>query len=418
MRQDDRSRARLGLVAVALTAGLLAAPHPVRGAEPLFTIDVNSGFAVGTDHDLPRLVKDLVKQEGAFSSLGLLPAYSGSLDYLGIADAVLVDATLFGLQVQLQIPSTGATETFTGATLDEVEDQVENWLKEGATDEWADFLRKANAASPLAFLSGNPRSSVALMAGGPYRRFGLDDSRSRFGYEAEVKRWGGFELRLDAGAGTVDTGGFDDLWTVDPSLTLAGDFGRTLGLSFSMLTQYRNYDGAKSFDVGFELGLPVTLWRPETAQPCYWQLTPFVQAAGGASLDLAAGGLFLGGGVVSALGWNSGPFEVLMANEIVYYGGVPINDISGYDFDTKLSQLVFKNGLQGTWFAWRGVYLDAGVSFTNFAVDDAKIDFYTTPTVGVGVQLGRWLDVRVGYEGDLANDYRAHSVRLKFDLLL
>jgi hypothetical protein len=418
MRVEQRSRALGGLVAIALTGGLLAAPQAARGAEPLFTIDVNSGFAVGNDHDLPRLIDDLIAQEGAFSSLGVLPAYSGSLKYLGIADAVLIDATLFGLQVELQVPSTGTTEIFTGATLDEVEDQIDAWLKEGATDEWMDFLRKANAKSPLAFLSGNPRSSVALMAGGPYRRFGVDDSRSRFGYAAEVTRWGGFELRVDAGAGSVDTGGFGDLWTVDPSLTLAGDFGKTLGLSFSVLTQYRNYDGAKSFDVGFELGLPVTLWRPDTAQPCYWQLTPFFQAAGGASLDLAAGGLFLGGGVVSALGWNSGPFEVLMANEIAYYGGIPIEDISGYDFRTKLSQLVFKNGLQGTWFAWRGVYLDAGLTFTNFVVDDAAIDFYTTPTVGVGVQLGRWLDVRVGYEGDLADDYRAHSVRLKFDLLL
>jgi len=291
-------------------------------------------------------------------------------------------------------------------------------LKQGASDEWVAFLQQANAMSPLAFLSGNPRSSVALMAGGPYRRFGLDDSRSRFGYEAEVQRWGNFELRLDVGAGTIDAGGFGDLWSIDPTLTLAGDFGKTVGLSFSILTQYRNYDGAKSYDIGLELGLPVTVWRPDTAQPCYWQLTPFVQAAGGASIELAAGGLFLGGGLVSALAWNSGPFELLMANEISYYGGIPIDDIGGYDFDTQLSQLVFKNGLQGTWFPWSSVYFDVGLTFTNFVLDDANVAFYTSPTVGAGVQLGRRVDLRLGYEGDFGDNYRGHSVRLKIDIFL
>jgi hypothetical protein len=416
VRQGDLATAIRGLLAAGLALALLAAPGAARGGEPLFVIDVNDGFAVGGDHDLPRVLGDLINQEGAFSGLGLLLSYTGDLDYLGIESAVLVDATLFGLQVTLTIPSTGTQETFTGATLEEVEDQVEEWLKEDATDEWAAFLRQANAMSPLAFLSGNPRSSVALMAGGPYRRFGLDDSRSRFGYEAEVQRWGNFELRLDVGAGTVDVGGFGDLWAIDPTLTLAGDFGKTVGLSFSILGQYRNYDSAKSYDVGFELGLPVTVWRPEAAQPCYWQLTPFVQAAGGASIELAAGGLFIGGGLVSALGWNSGPFEVLMANEITYYNGLPIDDIGGYDFDTKLSQLVFKNGVQGTWFPWSAVYFDAGVTFTNFVLDDARVDFYTTPTVGAGVKLGRWADLRLGYEGDFGDDYRGHSARLKIDI--
>jgi hypothetical protein len=313
--QGDLATAIRGLRAAGLALALLAASTAARGGEPLFDIDIDGGAFVGTDHDLPRLLKDLIKQEGAFAGLGAQPMYMGDLDYLGIEDAVLFDATLFGLEVTLTIPSTGTDETFTGATLQEVEDALEDWLKEGATDEWAAFLKQANAMSSLSFLSGNPRSSVALMAGGPYRRFGLDDSRSRFGYEAEVKRWGSFELRLDVGGGTVDAGGFDDLWSIDPTLTLAGDFGKTLGLSFSILTQYRNWGGAKSYDIGFELGLPVTIWRPETAQPRYWQLTPFVQAAGGASIDLAAGGLFLGGGLVSALGCNWGPFELLMAND-------------------------------------------------------------------------------------------------------
>ena len=206
MRGGDLATALRGLRAAGLALALLAAPGAARGGEPLFVIDIENGLAIGTDHDLPRLLGDLINQEGAFSGLGLLIDYTGDLDYLGIEGAVLVDASLSGLHVTITIPSTGAQETFTGANFEEVENAVEDWLKQGAADEWAAFLRQANAMSPLGFLSGNPRSSVALMAGGPYRRFGLDDSRSRFGYEAEVQRWSNFELRFDVGAGTIDAG--------------------------------------------------------------------------------------------------------------------------------------------------------------------------------------------------------------------
>jgi len=60
-------------------------------------------------------------------------------------------------------------------------------------------------------------------------------------------------------------------------LTLAGDFGRRFGLSFSILGQYRSYAGAKQADVGVELALPITLRRPDVG-PLFWQVTPFVQA--------------------------------------------------------------------------------------------------------------------------------------------
>jgi hypothetical protein len=51
-------------------------------------------------------------------------------------------------------------------------------------------------------------------------------------------------------------------------------------------------------------------------------------------------------------------------------------------------------------------------------LDDAHVDFYTTPTVGAGIQLGRWIDLRLGYEGDFGDNYRGHSVRLKIDIFL
>jgi hypothetical protein len=181
--------------------------------------------------------------------------------------------------------------------------------------------------------------------------------------------------------------------------------------------QYRDYNGAKMADLGLELAVPITLKRPDRG-PTFWQITPFLQAAAGASKAAVAGGLFMGGGLVNALGYNRGPFEILMANEMAYYGGIPIDNLGGYDFETALSQLYFKNGLEGTWWIGAGFYADAGVHFTNFARDAAAVSWFVTPTVGVGWQAGRWMDLRLAYEADLDNkDYKAHSAQLKFDFL-
>jgi hypothetical protein len=126
----------------------------------------------------------------------------------------------------------------------------------------------------------------------------------------------------------------------------------------------------------------------------------------------------MGGGLVNALGYHQGRYEILMANEIAYYNGIPIDSLAGYDFATEISQLYFKNGLEGTFWMGAGFYADGGVHFTNFAVDDAAVSWFVTPTVGVGWQAGRWMDLRLAYEADLDNDdYKSHNLQLKADFL-
>jgi hypothetical protein len=43
------------------------------------------------------------------------------------------------------------------------------------------------------------------------------------------------------------------------------------------------------------------------------------------------------------------------------------------------------------------------------------VDFYATPFVGIGLALGSWANLRLGYEADLGSGYTAHSGRLKLD---
>jgi hypothetical protein len=395
-------------------------------------IDVIDDDASASDgsHDLISLVEDVVELEGAFSSLKnattINNGYVGTIDYLGWEDAIRieVDGVALGapgarkVTARIIVPETGLVQEFAAATPKALVDDMEDWVKNSGADEWFDFLREANAHSPLAVTSGNPKSTVALLGSSAYRRFGFDDSRSRFGYQTAVERYAGLNVRLDVGGSSIDVGDFDDLWTVDPTLSIAGDFGSLIGLSFSVIGQYRNYDGAQIADLGLELALPLTFLRPDDKSSWYWQLTPVIQAGAGASKNVLAGGLLMGGGLVNGVAKQFDSFEVLMANEIMYYGGIPVDNIGGYDFETDLSQLYFRNGIEATWYPGMGFYVDAGVHFSNFAIDDAYVNWYATPAIGFGWQAGRWFDFRTSYEPDLGpNDYVAHTLHLKFDFL-
>lgn len=421
----NRITARIPVFIAALTFAVAGgASEPVLRAD----IDVNSSptFTSERDNDLIELVRNVIDLDRTFSpaeqAIAYLNGYVGTLDYLGWDDAVRieVDGALPGNPVtaRIIIPETGLNREFTASDPDALADEIEDWVKNDGADDWFDFLRESNANSPLAIISGNPKSTVALLGSSAYRRFGFDDSRSRFGYQTDVKRYAGVDVRLDVGGSTIDVGGFNDLWTVDPTLMIAGNFGSLVGLSFAMIGQYRSYDGAQIGDLGLELALPLTFLRPSDKSSWYWQLAPVIQAGAGFSKNLVAGGLVMGGGLVNGVAKQLGAFEILMANEIMYYGGIPVNNIGGYDFETNLSQLYFRNGLEATWHPGMGVYVDAGVHFSNFAIDDAAVNWYATPAIGVGWQAGRWFDVRASYEPDLGPDhYVAHALHLKLDFL-
>ena len=407
----------------------LAFATPAGASEPILRadVDVNASPASASErsHDLISLVEDVIELKGPFGELppsAILNGYVGTLDYLGWDDAIRieVDGTFPGdpVTARIIVPETGLSREFTASSSSALVDEIEDWVKDAGADEWFDFLREANANTPLAVTSGNPKSTLALLGSSAYRRFGFDDSRSRFGYQTEVGRYAGLNLRLDVGGSSLDVGDFDDLWTVDSTLMIGGDFGSLVGLSFAMIGQYRDYDRAQIGDLGLELALPLTFLRPDDKSSWYWQLTPVIQAGAGASKNLVAGGLFMGGGLVNGVAKQFDSFEVLMANEIMYYGGIPAGEIGGYNFETDLSQLYFRNGIEATWYPGMGIYVDAGVHFSNFAIDDAAVNWYATPAIGFGWQAGRWFDVRASYEPDLGpDDYIAHTLHLKFDFL-
>jgi hypothetical protein len=384
-------------------------------AQKLFRIDTDVAGISGTSNDVVGLIEDLLNQQGDFSGLGPQPTYTATLDYLGVANAVVLDLSLNGTSLILSLPSTGVVVPFTGATPAAVERQVEDWVKEQGTNAWAKFLQAMNGKAPAALLDGNPRATTALMANSAYRRFGLHDRHTRLGYqEQEVARFGTFGVTLEVGGGSASTNQFSGLRALDGSLEISGELGKRIGLALSIIGQYRDYKGADLYDAGVELGVPIRLRRPSEGEDLYWGVTPVIQVGGGASKDFAAGGLFMGGGLVNSVAKQLGDFEVGMGNELVYYNGLPIDNIGDYDFDTHLDQLVMKNGLRLTWRPMSLLYAETGLTVTNFLLDEAALSYYASPFVAGGVRVGRYLDLRASYEADLAQrGYRGHRGRLE-----
>jgi hypothetical protein len=122
----------------------------------------------------------------------------------------------------------------------------------------------------------------------------------------------------------------------------------------------------------------------------------------------------VGGGGVSSLGLNFGPLELTIADELFYYGGVPLGEIGGIEIETELDQWITRNGAKLAFYplGLERLSLEAGASLTNFLGTNAAVDWYATPFAGVGVKLFNTMRLRVGWESDFGeHDYAAHVGR-------
>jgi hypothetical protein len=392
------------VIVIALALGLSSAA----GARELFILE--AGGAVEAGHDLEEIVDDFILRRGAFGGLPL--SADGTLDYLGVANAIRFTAASPN-NVVVSIPSTGFSRAFVGTSPDDVEDQIEEFFEDDGADELAEFYEQTSSRTPLALLDGNPRSTTALFARGAFDRFGLGALRPH----DPDDDGGHFDLFADASGGGVDADPFEDLWVADASLSIGGEFDPGVGLYFTGMGQYRNYDHADIYDAGVELAVPIHILRPGGVNPVRWMLTPLVQTGGGASRETLSGGYMVGGGGVNSFGLNVGPLEVTFANSIFYYGGVDLGEIEDISIDTELDQWITRNGAKFAIYPLgkERLWLEGGASLTNFLGTHAAIDWYASPFAAVGVKVLDFVRMRLGWESDFGDsDYAAHTARLDF----
>lgn len=348
MKSFTRSLLPRRLVAIAsLFTALHAAPDDLRAAD-LFTITATStgGAPAGTvsvgGKSVVDLVDNLINASGGFSGFGASD-YTAGLNYAGVANAITFTNNIAGTSARLRIPSTGFERQFTGGNRQQVEQQIEDFLKSEGSAELAKFMKAMAARSLVTITDGNPNASTARSASEAFQNYGMTFAETREEKNAD-KPTGRAGFGIIADVGSFDANGIKG--TVY-SLPMFARFKLTdrVGLDFNMPLNYTEIEGAKAFGLGLGLGVPVKVIPRAKDSPWYWQLTPFGGANATGSKDLAAGGLLANGGLNSLLSHDFGAFTLSMGNHFSLYEGIPIT-VSGYKFDPGVSQQMVKNGLK------------------------------------------------------------------------
>ncbi len=387
----------------AAVVGLLSLSATARA--DLFDLSVN-----GTSNDvrangssLPDLLDDLTKAQGKFQALDG-QAYSASLKYGELSNAITLDSNAAGTDVTLRIPTTGLEKRFTGTTREAVQNQIEDFLLKNGSAAYAAFVQKVNELTVLGVIDGNPRATTAMMSDHAFYLFGINKPPRA---DAPAGGAAAPAFSIDASAGVTDREGVDASENFYNLALQTGIVGDRIGLTFSTIANYRMLDHSDSGSLGFELGLPlVIIPANKNGSGFCWQVTPTGSVAGGLSYDLAQGGTFWGVGVTSSLSLQVGQFVFVMANQYTHYDGFTIT-INDYEFQTNVSQDVIKNGL-GVAYLFGPWFVDGSVTYTNF-LQQAAVDDYISPAVGVGFRFGSSSGVHIGYRGDIADDYLASS---------
>ena len=409
MSKPNPLAARAASAALALALTLLLPAGTARAQDPFsLSGQTTSGppqQITVTGSSVVDLVQNLVQTQSQFSAFQG-QSFNAALNYGAISNAIQFQQNASGTSATLSIPSTGFTRTFTGSSPQDVYNQIKDFLIKDGAKEYAKFMKVVNQQSLLGVVDGNPQAATAVLSNTTFMRFGLHRSPLDAGALAGGKSAFGSGLRLDALGGLVDTDEADGFY-VQGSLSSVSRLGDRIGLSLAFPFSYREVEDAKLYMGGLEFALPVVLLKPLAGKGLFWQVTPNVTGAAAGSVDMAAGGSFFGGGVTSSLTIPFGDTAAItIGNGYYLYEGYRL-EIGDYEFETDLSQQMLKNGAKIT--AGLGpVYVDVGATYTNF-LQDAAMESYWSPTLGVGFGFGTGAGLRVSYQGDFGDGYRSHG---------
>lgn len=405
---------------IAILTALLASPARADDSDLFqFLVQTTSGTplsqAIGGSN-LIDLGDNLIKAEGDFAKFDNRDI-SASLDYAGVKDAVRATVNASGTRAVLDIPSTGLHKVFTAANRDQLQDQVEDFIKKDGADEWAKFLREIDGRSFVSVTDGNPQAATAMMANDPFYRFGMHARWTEEIRDGDLRTTPDSPFTFEARGGRVLTGAGDG-WYAEGSLGTAIPIGDRLALSFSLPFMYRTIEDADAYNLGGTIGLPILLIAPklDADNSFAWQITPFGATAGSVSPDFVSGGWIAGGGVTNVFSLRLTDTTISLASEFAAFGGQPVS-YQDFRFEPDVDSQILKNGIRIThWFS-RGLGAYAGTAYTNF-LKTAAVDSYFTPEAGIDLRLGERGVLQLGFIGDFApqGDYRTYGadVALRF----
>ncbi len=393
---------------------------PVSAARgDLFEIFVTGGapdLLVGGS-SLPDLLINLMNSEGAFAAFAGQD-FNASVTFLGIPDAIEVDFDFVTGEATLEFTLLGPlaqTFTFTGTDL---AGQIEQFLQEQLNQEIQAFLAAINTLSAVAVTDGSPMSTTALSASYVYDRFGLHADLTAAQKKAEQadpdkEPEYGFRGRVDVYYDTITTDvSSGNSFAIAPSLEYILSEQVSVGLLFPIV--YQDIGGAQILNVHANLAIPIYLIPPSDPGGVSFRITPFGTLAGSGSVDLIAGGLIGGGGVLSTVTFDLGELTISATSQLSFHEGITLR-YQGFEFDPGVSQRIVKSGIKLTQTIGDNMFIYAAITESSF-LEPAAIDDYLTPAAGIGFRSENGLNFSIGYSGDIADNFESHQLQARFQL--
>lgn len=366
---------------------------------------------------LPDLVTNLMNSQGAFAGFVGID-FNASVTFLGIPDAIEVtfDAGTGEATFKFTLLGPLAQEfTFTGADL---AGQIEQFLQDQLNQEIQAFLAAINTLSAVAVTDGSPMSTTALSASFVYDRFGLHADLTAAQKKAEQADQGkepeyGFRGRVDIYYDTITTDvSSGNSFAIAPSLEYILSEQVSVGLLFPIT--YHDIGGAQILNVHANLAIPIYLIPPSDIGGVSLRITPFGTLAGSGSVDLIAGGLIGGGGILSTVTFDLGELMISATSQLSFHEGITLR-YQGFEFDPGVSQRIFKGGIKLTQTIGDNMFFYGAITYSSF-LEPAAIDNYLSPAAGIGFRAENGLNFSIGYSGDIADNFESHQLQARFQL--
>jgi hypothetical protein len=266
----------------------------------------------------------------------------------------------------------------------------------------AQFNAKLDETSPLGVISGNPQAVTEIYSMDAFNRYGMDPT---YGFLPKSKS-DSVQIGVDFNGGRASsTAGSESYAAAD---VYGGfRFSSNLALQFAVPMEFHNTDGAATYMLGFQMGLPITILPDKGGNGLYWQFTPWGTIESAYAPDFSVGGLVGGGGGTSSLNLRTGCLVWTLADQGSYQSGLPFH-FAQYHFDTDANQGIISNGGKLTYNFGPGYFIDGGGAYSD-VLERARVTDYLTITAGIGAHVGKDSGFRVSYDGDVGRRYRDYG---------
>ncbi|WP_373975770.1 hypothetical protein NT239_03165 [Chitinibacter sp. SCUT-21] len=371
-------------------------------AQPSFAgvFDVSATMNGVTASESFDNAEDAIKIMNSSSLNQLYNNYTGveavdtSLNFRGIP-IQLAYPTTNQTTLTLNIPSIGVSQSFTGATRDESQALLEDYLKNNP-DLLNKFLKESVKSSPVDPLAGNPNSLMSksvvndanLMWFGS-QGIGSADDNNQFGIGINYSRFVSDQFG-DAKSMSSDS--------FSVPLSYSHQFAEpNHELLVNIPLGYTTVEGSKAYDgsISFIYRRPVL---------SNWILSAAGAARATGSTDLAGGGWMASGALGSTFNFGGENWNLTVANMVGYYKAMKVK-YDNTSVDPGISNTAFRNGLLFSMdsnlsiadapLSWEAFVIDTRYTgtelFSNYQ-DEFGITFGTKRSL-----LSREADFRVGF---------------------